>query len=116
MIRPDKINQILDDLGLPVNIKVGMLRNVDISLHKMRLLHEMTTSFFRKKKQSDTNAIQITVDEVLFILGPSSANLSWEDEYEDYHHGIDEEINYDVVDHRMNQFHKRIKWMWKEKE
>ena len=102
MIRPDKINQILDDLGLPVNIKVGMLRNVDISFHKMRLLHEMTTSFFWKKKQSDTNAIQITVDEVLFILGPSSANLSREDEYEDYHHGIDEEINYDVVDQRMN--------------
>jgi len=46
----------------------------------------MTTSFFWKKKQTDTAAIQVTVDEVLFVLGPSSANLAKEDEYEDYNY------------------------------
>jgi len=50
LIRPDKINQILDDEGLPANIKVGMLRNVNIKLNKMKLLHEYTTALFRKKK------------------------------------------------------------------
>jgi len=35
LIRPDKINAILDEAGIPANIKVGMLRNVNITLNKL---------------------------------------------------------------------------------
>lgn len=47
LIWPDKIN---DEEGLPCNIKVGMLRNVNIKLNKLKLLHEFTTAIFRSKK------------------------------------------------------------------
>jgi hypothetical protein len=94
LIRPDKINEILDESMAPMNIKAGMMRNVHIQFNKMQLLHEFTTGkFTRKKKQADTNAISITIEEVLFILGTSTANVSKDDEFEDWDIRQDEDVD-----------------------
>ena len=91
MIRPDKVNDILDEAGVAVNVKSGMLRNVTITFDKLKILHEFTTrKLFRKKLQADESSLKIDIEEVLFTLGTSFTNLSKNDEFEDYSAKVDE--------------------------
>lgn len=82
-LRPDKINQLLAENGIPMNLKSGMLTNFNANISTFSLIKEFTTNkLFSKKLQSEKASIEVTVDEILIVLGPSRANYSTEEDFD----------------------------------
>lgn len=42
-VRPDKVNELLDEYNLPFVVKAGMLRNIHLRVKKLDLVHELFT-------------------------------------------------------------------------
>lgn len=72
--RPDKVNQLLAVLGLPIQIKAGLLGKLRLKCHY--------TSFL-------TSPVEVEIDELLLVFGPLT-HLAREENnlYEDENEGI----------------------------
>jgi len=82
-LRTEKLNEILSEAGIPLWIKSGMLTNFNCNISTFSLIKEFTTKRFTSKKlQSEKASIEVTVDEILVVLGPSRANYSSEDDFD----------------------------------
>ncbi len=74
---------MLAEAGIPMWVKSGMLTNFNCNISTLGLIKEFTTKRFTSKKlQSEKASIEVTVDEILVVLGPSRGNYSTEDDFE----------------------------------
>jgi hypothetical protein len=82
-LKPDKINETLSELGIPIWVKSGMLTDLNVKLSSWSLINEFTFKKLTSKKlQSDKASIEVTVDEILIVLGTSQANMSNEHDFD----------------------------------
>ena len=82
-IKPQKINEMLDDMGLPFSLKAGMFTNFNCKLSSLSLIHEFTTKKLSSKKlQSSKASIEIVADEILIVLGSSRDLVSTDRDFE----------------------------------
>ena len=82
-LRTEKINEVLTEAGVPLWIKSGMLTNFHWNISTLSLIHEFTTKKLTSKNlQSEKASIEVTVDEILIVLGPSRANNSTVDDFD----------------------------------
>lgn len=82
-LKPQKINEMMTELGIPIWVKSGMLTNLNCNISSLSLIHEFTTKKFSSKKlQSDKASIEVTVDEILVVVGTSQANMSSYDDFD----------------------------------
>ena len=65
-LRQDMANKLIDSFGIPISLKVGLIRNVNITFSVL--------SFW-------TSPLELVIDDVYLVLGPSTYFRSNEDSY-----------------------------------
>ena len=80
-LRPDKVNEILEEQNLPFVLKAGLFTNIHCRFKTLTLVHELFTkrlsSLFssnNRKIKSDKDPetpISIEIEEILLVIGPS---------------------------------------------
>jgi hypothetical protein len=74
-VRPDKINDILEEKNTPISIKAVMMKNINVQINKLQLLHLFTTKklfdLFDSTGKGGNTPVIVNLDELLIIVGPS---------------------------------------------
>jgi|DEB0MinimDraft_12_1074336.scaffolds.fasta_scaffold09972_2 hypothetical protein len=65
-IKQDMANRLIDSFGIPLSLKVGLIKNVNISFSII--------SFW-------TSPLELTIEDVYLVMGPSTFFRSNEDSY-----------------------------------
>lgn len=68
-IKPNKAEKLLQSLSMPFSLKAGTVGSLELKLNLMSMF------------SSDVNSMDITLDEVFFIMGPSMRVVSKDDSY-----------------------------------
>ena len=68
-IKPNKAEKFLKSLQLPFQLKAGTIGQLELKLNLMSMF------------SSDAGSMNITLDNVFFILGPSLRTISKDDSY-----------------------------------
>jgi hypothetical protein len=42
-MKPDKINEVLNEMNMPLTVKAVMINNIKIGINKLQLIHLFTT-------------------------------------------------------------------------
>lgn len=66
-IKPEKVNEIFEKANSPFALKAGLISKLDINFSLLNIF---------------SNALQITVEDILFIIGPNISHLSLEEDFE----------------------------------
>lgn len=125
-VKPDKVNELLDEYNYPFVVKAGMIRDLRCRINKLQLVHELFTKnitqklFGGGKDTSDEDVVDTPVtvewDEILLILGPSlkymtnHENTNMEDNIDDAEESM-EVVDLDTYDtfHYLKMIESRLR-------
>ena len=78
-MRPDKINEILDEMNIPITVKACMIKNVKVQINKLQLIHLFTTKklidLFDSSLTFSTSPLKFDLDELMIVVGPSLKHM-----------------------------------------
>ena len=74
-MKPDMINQILNDMNMPLTVKAVMIKNIKVGINKLQLIHLFTTKklldLFDSSLTFGESPISVNLDELIVVAGPS---------------------------------------------
>lgn len=74
-MKPDKINEILNEMNMPLSVKAVMIKNIKVGIDKLQLIHLFTTKklldLFDSSLTFGESPISICLEELIVIAGPS---------------------------------------------
>ena len=109
-VRPDKITEIFEKANLPIALRAGLITKLNIKVNTILIIFSQMNLF-----NIFSDSVKLTVEDVLFIVGPNISHMSKEEVLlfnlivQDFESNLN--ANYDENNPIKNliQMHKRVK-------